>query len=161
MSIQGPWTVTFPPHFGAPASIRLGKLSFWTENSDPGVKFFSGTATYSTSFTVPSSALRVKHLVLHLSGVRDIARVRINGKPAGLTWAPPYNVDVTGTLHAGSNKLEIAVTNEWTNRILGDRSLPANQRILSGVPPSRFGPPPVLPDSGISGDITLLGEASR
>ena len=161
MTIQGPWTVTFPPHFGAPASIRLGKLSFWTESSDPGVKFFSGTATYSTTFTVPTSALRVKHLVLHLYDVRDIARVSINGKPAGLTWAPPYDVDVTGTLHAGSNKLEIAVTNEWTNRILGDRSLPANQRILSGVPPSRFGPPPVLPDSGIDGDITLLGEASR
>jgi hypothetical protein len=125
------------------------------------VKFFSGTATYSTSFAVAPSALRSKRLFLHLDDVRDIAQIRINGKAAGLTWAPPYDVDVSGTLHAGSNKLEIAVTNEWTNRILGDRSLPADQRILRGVPATRFGPPPALPDSGISGNVMLLGEDSR
>ena len=32
MTIQGPWTITFPPNFGAPANIRLDKLSFWTES---------------------------------------------------------------------------------------------------------------------------------
>jgi hypothetical protein len=161
MAIQGPWTVSFPPRFGAPPNIRLDKASFWTTSPEPGVKYFSGTATYSTTFTVTASALRAKHLLLHLDDVRDIAQIKVNGKTAGLTWAPPYDVDVTGTLHAGSNKLEIAVTNEWTNRILGDRNLPESQRILHGVPPSRFGPPPTLPESGISGNITLIGEASR
>ena len=160
-TISGQWTVTFPPHLGAPANIRLDRPAFWTQNSDPRVKFFSGTATYSTTFTVPASALRAKHLILHLDDVRDIAQIKINGKTDGLTWAPPYGVDVTSTLHAGSNKLEIAVTNEWTNRILGDRSLPADQRVLQGVPATRFGTPPVLPDSGISGNITLVSEASR
>ncbi len=161
MTIPGPWTVTFPPHLGAPTNIRLEKLNFWTANSDPGVKFFSGTATYSTIFTVPASALRVRHLTLHLDDLRDIAQIRINGKTAGLTWAPPYDINVTGTLHHGSNKLEIAVTNEWTNRIIGDRGLPANQRVLPGVPPARFGPPPALPDSGLSGNITLFSDATR
>jgi hypothetical protein len=161
MAIQGPWTVSFPPRFGAPPNIRLDKASFWTTSPEPGVKYFSGTATYSTTFNVPASALRAKHLLLHFDDVRDIAQIKVNGKTAGLTWAPPYDVDVTGTLHAGSNKLEIAVTNEWTNRILGDRNLPESQRILHGVPPSRFGPPPTLPESGISGNITLIGEASR
>jgi hypothetical protein len=158
MTIQGPRTVTFPPRHGAPTDVRLNTPSFWTENSDPGVKFFSGTATYSTTFTVTASALRAKRLFLHLDDVRDIAQIRINGKTAGLTWAPPYDVDVTDTLHSGSNKLEIAVTNEWTNRIIGDRSLPANQRVLPGVPPARFGPPPTVPESGINGNVTLLSE---
>jgi hypothetical protein len=161
MTIPGPWTVAFPPRLGAPTNIRLDKATFWTQNSDPGVKFFSGTATYSTTLTVPAATLRTRHLFLHLDDVRDIAQIRINGKTTGLTWAPPYDVDVTGTLHAGPNKLEIAVTNEWTNRILGDRSLPVTQRILSGVPPTRFGPPPALPESGIDGNVTLLSEASR
>jgi hypothetical protein len=125
------------------------------------VKFFSGTATYSTSFTVPASAVRARHLILHLDNVRDIAQIKVNGKTAGLIWTPPYDVDVTGALHSGSNKLEIAVTNEWTNRMLGDRSLPANQRILQGVPTARFGPQPALSDSGISGDITLLSDTPR
>ena len=161
MTIPGPWTVTFPPHLGAPTNIRLEKLDFWTANSDPGVKFFSGTATYSTTFAVPASTLRVRHLTLHLDDLRDIAQIRINGKTAGLAWAPPYDIDVTGTLHHGSNKLEIAVTNEWTNRIIGDRGLPANQRVLPGVPPIRFGPPPALPDSGLNGNITLFSDATR
>ena len=160
-SILGPWTVTFPPHLGAPSSIRLDKLTFWTDSSDPGVKFFSGTATYSASFAVPASAVRAKNLTLHIDNVRDIAQIKIDGKTAGLIWAPPYDLDVTGMLHVGSNKLEIAVTNEWTNRILGDRDLPANQRILQGVPTARFGPPPALPDSGISGNITLLSDAAQ
>ncbi len=160
-AIKGPWDVTFPPHLGAPTNIRLNKATFWTEDSNPGVKFFSGTATYSTTFTVPASQLRAKHVILHLDDVRDIAQVRINGKTAGLTWAPPYEVDVTGTLRPGSNKLEIAVTNEWTNRIIGDRSLSAAQHILPGVPAARFGPPPTLPESGIVGNITLLIDNSR
>ncbi len=155
-SILGPWTVTFPPRLGAPSSVRLDKLNFWTDSSDPGVKFFSGTATYSASFTAPASAVRAKRLILHIDNVRDIARIKINGKTTGLVWAPPYDIDVTGMLRAGANRVEIAVTNEWANRILGDRNLPANQRILQGVPTARFGPPPTLPESGISGNITLL-----
>jgi hypothetical protein len=99
--------------------------------------------------------------MVHLDDVRDIAQIKINGKEAGLVWAPPYDVDVTGALHAGSNRLEIAVTNEWTNRILGDRNLPPGQRILPGVPPTRFGPPPALADSGISGNVILLSEGTR
>jgi hypothetical protein len=161
MTIQGPWTATFPPHLGAPTDVRLDKPTFWTESPDPGVKFFSGTATYSTTFAAPTSALRAKHLTLHLTDVRDIAQIRINGKSTALAWAPPYDVDITGTLHPGSNKLEIAVTNEWTNRIIGDRTSPASQRVLPGVPPARFGPPPALSDSGLSGNITLLSDATR
>src|ERR1700761_1470530 len=161
MTIQGPWTVTFPPHFGAPAKIALATPAFWTKSSDPGVKFFSGTATYSTVFMVSASSLHAKRLTLDLNDVRDIAQVRINGKSTRLTWAPPYEVDVTGALHPGSNKLEIAVTNEWTNRIIGDRPLPASQRVLPGVPAAHFGPPPALSDSGLSGNITLLSDATR
>jgi hypothetical protein len=110
---------------------------------------------------VPTSALRARHLFLHLDDVHDIAQIRINGKATGITWAPPYDVDVTGTLHAGSNKLEIAVTNEWTNRIIGDRSLPTSQRILPSVPSARFGQPLALTESGISGNITFLSDADR
>ena len=161
LAIQGPWTLTFPPHLGAPATMRIDKPAFWTQNSDPGVRFFSGTATYATTFRVSASAIEARHLILHLDNVRDIAVIKINGKTAGLTWAPPYDIDVTGTVHPGFNKLEIAVTNEWTNRILGDRDLPPSQRVLPGVPPARFGPPPALPESGISGNITLVSETSR
>jgi len=94
--------------------------------------------------------------------VRDIAEVKVNGKAAGLVWAPPYRVDVTSELKPGANKLEIAVTNEWTNRQIGDRLLPADKHILSTPPPpvrpggGAFGYVPPLPESGLLGDVTFI-----
>src|SRR5262249_1659615 len=54
--LNGVWTLKFPPNLGAPASIQMPNLVSWTENSDPGVKYFSGTAQYSTVFTTPGSS---------------------------------------------------------------------------------------------------------
>ncbi len=153
-----PWTLTFPPHLGAPSRIQMARPAFWTQSADQGAKFFSGTATYSTTFNVPVAAIRAKRMFLHLDDVHDIAQVRVNGREAGLIWAPPYDVDITTLLHSGVNKLAIAVTNEWTNRIIGDRGLPPDQHILRGPIPPRFGPPVPLPDSGIAGGVTLIPE---
>jgi hypothetical protein len=131
-TLTGPWTLTFPPKWGAPASVQLPTLTSWTDSSVAGVKYFSGTATYSKTVTAPASWFQPgRHVYIDLGKVRDIAQVTVNGKSAGLTWAPPYRYDVTSVLHPGVNKLEIAVTNEWSNRQIGDRLLPADQRILA------------------------------
>lgn len=159
-TIHGPWLLTFPPKWGAPPSVQMAKLTSWTDSTDASVKYFSGTATYTKTITVPASALRAgQHVWLDLGTVRDIAQVKVNGKETGLVWAPPYRVDVTGALHAGANKLEIAVTNEWTNRQIGDRSLPKDKQILS-EPPSTgrgFGFGPQTPvESGLIGEVSLV-----
>jgi hypothetical protein len=161
-TISGPWTLTFPPHWGAPPSIQLPSLTSWTDSSNPGVKYFSGTATYSKTVQAPASWFRAgQHVWIDLGTVRDLAEVRINGRSAGLVWAPPYRIDITRFLHEGMNKLEIAVTNEWTNRQIGDRLLPADQRILApaGGPPGRaFRRPQVLPESGLIGEMSFFAE---
>lgn len=99
--------------------------------------------------------------------MRDIAEVKVNGRAMGQVWAPPSRIEVTKALKPGTNKLKIAVTNEWTNRIIGDRLLPAEERILSQpVVPARpgggggfgFGPQ-TPPESGLLGDVTIV--ASR
>lgn len=161
-TLHGPWTIDFPPHWGAPASVQLPTLVSWTANSNPGVKYFSGTATYVKDLNAPASWFRPgRHLYLDLGTVRDIAQVQVNGNPAGMVWAPPYKVDVTGSLKPGVNHLRIEVTNEWTNRILGDRPLPENQRILpDAFPPSGrrvffFGPREPQ-ESGLIGDVTVV-----
>src|SRR5207342_3337277 len=109
---------------------NLATLQPWTASDDPGVKYFSGTATYTTSFQAPNSGAKT---MLDLGTVNDIAEVSINGKSLGVLWKPPYQVDATGALKPGENELQIKVTNEWTNRIAGDRSLPAEKKILAPI----------------------------
>jgi hypothetical protein len=129
------------------------------------VKYFSGTATYTKTIQAPASWFRTgRHIWIDLGTIRDIAEVRVNGKSSGMVWAPPYRVDVTQALHPGTNKLEIAVTNEWTNRQIGDRLLPVDQRILAppGGSPSRpgsvFRRPQALPESGLIGNVNFFAE---
>ena len=80
----------------------------------------------------------------------------------GLVWAPPYTIDVTRGLHPGRNTLEIRVTNEWTNRIQGDRKLPMAEKALPAAAGIRHffssGTEP-LPESGLLGPVRLLHES--
>jgi len=159
VALRGPWTVTFPPLLGAPSSVQLTKLASWTESSDPGVRYFSGTARYATSFTLPAQAWHRssgERVVLHFDRVRDIAEAKVNGKLIGLLWAPPYDIDVTDAIRPGLNKIEVDVTNEWTNRLIGDRGLPETQRVLHSPVPARPGPGPSLQESGLIGDVSLV-----
>ncbi len=159
-TIDGPWTVSFPANLGAPAKITLQKLESWIANSDEGVKYFSGTATYTK--TVHASHRWFgpgQNIVLDLGAVNDLAEVSVNGRALGVLWKSPYQVDVTSALRPGPNQLEIKVTNEWTNRVIGDRSAPANKKVLAESPPA-FGPPPTLKDSGLLGPVTLVRSRS-
>jgi hypothetical protein len=113
------WSLVFPSGWGAPASIDVNKFQSWTESIDPGVRYFSGTATYST--TINLSALPSGHpLWLRMGDAREIATVRVNGADAGTVWRAPYAVRVDELLHAGQNTIEIDVSNLWPNRIIGD-----------------------------------------
>ena len=49
--IRGSWRVTFPLNLGAPAEVTLPQLISLDQHSEPGVKYFSGTATYHNTFT--------------------------------------------------------------------------------------------------------------
>jgi hypothetical protein len=51
------------------------------------------------------------------------------------------------------------VTNEWTNRQIGDRSLPVDKQILSEPPTTGRGfgfGPQTPPESGLLGDVTFV-----
>lgn len=157
IAFQGPWAVSFSGP-GAPRSTTLLSDHSWTESDDASLKYFSGTATYTRSFNVAAEWLHAgTHLVLDLGKVGDMAEVKVNGKTAGVVWAPPYRVDVTAMLKPHANRLEIAVTNEFTNRILGDRLLPEEKRVLGTAAriPIMFGGPKEPLPSGLLGDVTL------
>jgi hypothetical protein len=122
--IAGPWDLRFPPKWGAPERVTLDKLVSWSEHADPGVKYFSGTATYTKTITVPRETIgKDRRIYLDLGKVKVMATVKLNGQDLGILWKPPYRVDVTGALKAGDNTLEIGVTNLWINRMIGDEEL--------------------------------------
>jgi hypothetical protein len=155
------WEVRFEANLGAPPNLHLAKLVPWSAQPDDGVKYFSGTATYTKSIQAPREWFRDgAALTLDLGRVGDLAEVTINGRSLGLLWHPPYELDVSGALRPGDNVIEIKVTNEWTNRLTGDRVMPADKRVLgeASVLPAGARPPPAqpLPESGLIGPVRLL-----
>jgi hypothetical protein len=166
-TVSGPWSVSFPPNLGAPAKVQLPKLEPWTANSDDGVKYFSGIATYTKTVLAPQTWFRPGAKVwLDLGTVKDLVEVAVNGKALGTLWKPPYQVDVTGVLKPGANRLELPPTNQWTNRQMGDRLLPADKRILApaggmmGGGGGRGGPQTPA-ESGLIGPVTVVSVRSR
>lgn len=161
-TVDGPWDVTFPANLGAPEKIQLADLESWTAHADSGVKYFSGTATYTTTMQVPQDWFQSRaRLMLDLGTVHDVAEVSVNGEWFATLWKPPYQVDVTEALEPGANRLEIRVTNQWTNRQMGDRLAPPDEKVLD-TPAFPFGPmggprgrTPEPPASGLLGPVTI------
>ena len=131
-SVDGPWEVRFPPSRGAPERVTLPALVSLHLHDDPGVRFFSGTATWSADFRIPrvpglaaAGQPGGRRVYLDLGQVEVIARVRVNGSDLGTLWARPFRVDITGALRDGAhNRLEVEVTSLWPNRLIGDEQLP-------------------------------------
>jgi hypothetical protein len=157
VELDGNWTVTFEPGRGAPAGLSLSSLASWTTNADPGVKYFSGTATYRQRFTAPAG-WRGSRVRLDLGSLWAIGEVRLNGKPLGVVWTPPFAVDCTSALRDGANDLVVEITNTWFNRLAGDARIPAEHRLTRTNTTNSGGRPwselePV--DSGLFGPVRL------
>jgi hypothetical protein len=155
--LSGPWTVHFDPKWGGPESAQFDQLVSWTTRPEPGIKFYSGTATYEKTFDLPPSAIgkRQSPIFLNLGNVRELAEVKVNGKSCGITWAPPFRVEVTGAVKPGANKLEIEVVNFWPNRIIGDASLPPEQRLTKTNIRKLTANTPLM-ESGLFGPVQIL-----
>lgn len=152
--VRGPWNVGFQANRGAPAQARFDALSSWTTSSEPGIRYFSGTATYATSFNAPRDWLaKNARLRLDLGDVKNIAEVSVNNKVVGVAWKAPFVVDVTDAIESGSNRLEIKVTNLWPNRMIGDKQPGAQQIAFATFDPFKADSP-LLP-SGLLGPVVL------
>ena len=125
LALEGPWDLTFPKGWGAPERVTLPQFISWSEHSNPGVKYFSGTATYHRNFEIMKTMLAAdRAFCLDLGRVEVIAQVKLNGRDLGILWKPPFCADITDALRAGINDLEVSVVNLWVNRLIGDEQLP-------------------------------------
>ena len=120
--LQGPWTISFPPGWGAPSSITMTNLQSWTDSTILGVRYFSGTATYQNTIEIaPESLDKNQEIWLDLGDVREVATVSVNGKELRTLWHAPFTLRIDSALHPGDNVLSIKVTNLWPNRLIGDQ----------------------------------------
>ena len=131
MEIGGEWNLAFPYKEDAAGLhdliVPFPRLMSWSLHEDPTVKYFSGTATYRKQVTVPADFISPdRRCFLDLGKVMNLAAIKINGRKLAVLWHPPYRMDITDALKPGVNALEIAVTNTWHNRLIGDEQEPAD-----------------------------------
>jgi hypothetical protein len=154
LPVKTPWTLSFPPGWGAPSEIRLAKLDSWTKSQTEGIRCFSGTATYSTQFDLPAQLPAHASIQVDFGDVRETARVSLNGKEVGVLWKNPFTIDVTSAAVPGTNALSIQVTNLWPNRLIGDQSLPQDKRFTQTNITKFTAKSPLLP-SGLLGPVSV------
>ncbi len=131
-TLDGEWTLEFEnKEFGPSEPLQLTHLVDWTESVDEKIKYYSGTATYKTGFTLDE--LPEGELLLNLGEVGVMARVTLNGAELGVSWIAPFRVNTKDRLVAGRNQLEVEVVNVWRNRMVGDLELPESERFTTST----------------------------
>jgi hypothetical protein len=152
--IEGKWTVNFQPERLAPKAVQWDELIDWTTSQEPGIKYFSGTATYSIQFEMAKAA--GGDFWLDLGKTCVVGEVSIDDRDLGTAWTFPFRVKVPGQLLTkGSHKLQIKVTNVWNNRLVGDQFLPEEKRITRTNVQTKDKNSPLVP-SGLLGPVTLV-----
>jgi hypothetical protein len=152
--LGGSWQVEFQAERGAPATATFDSLMDFRNNPDPGIRYFSGIATYSKEVQVPVDMVG-KQLWLDLGQVYNLAEVWVNGKLAGTTWKPPYRVDISSFVAAGTNKIEIRSVNLWVNRLIGDAQPGVENKITLTTRNFYRADSPLVP-SGLIGPVQIL-----
>ncbi len=175
IDLTADWKVSFNE---ANQNILMVKLHSWSD--DPELKYYSGQASYMKSFELSAADLSSQvnaildfgagvpveepnplpehSMKAYLEGpVREAAEVYVNGQRTGCVWRPPYQLDVTKFLRAGTNDLRIEVSNTAINSLAG-QALPSyrllNERYGQRFTPQDMGGLQLLP-SGILGDLQL------
>jgi hypothetical protein len=154
-AIANSWKVTFPAGWGISETVQLKELKPWKdlELSAEG-KAFSGTASYTTTFTM-NKVNKGVHYVLDLGNVDMAASVTINGIEVGRLLASPYQIDLNNAIRQGVNTLKINVTSTWFNRLVFDAGQPEDKRktwTIAG--PDKNSP---LRASGLIGPVSIQG----
>ena len=111
-----PWGISFVE---SGLVLESRQLFDWSQHEDDRIRYFSGHARYTTTWELKKNQVPQGRAWLSLPNVKDIAHVWINGKDCGIAWTAPYEVEITGALQKGKNKIEIEVVNTWHNALRG------------------------------------------
>ncbi|GAA5128443.1 hypothetical protein GCM10023320_47370 [Pseudonocardia adelaidensis] len=153
------WTVAYGD---APDARREVAVPHRWED-DPERADFSGGATYETTVVLTADRLGGT-VLLDLGPVRtassdaageagirgksfraevdapvgDVAQVVVNGDDRGWAWAPPYTVDITGSLRPGENTIAVRVLNTGLGALRAATDLDATVAAVTRAYGRRF-----------------------
>ncbi len=123
--VDGAWDVKFNIAQGYGGTEKFKTLIDWKDYPKDSIKYYSGTATYYKTINIPADFIKKENsYLLDLGDVSIVAQVKLNGNDLGVLWIPPFTTDITKYFKAGENKLEIQLTNQWSNRLIGDERYP-------------------------------------
>lgn len=151
--LEGTWQLTVP---GRPTVAMAPHPRLWTEFDES--TSFSGIGTYRLELDLTVDQLGADHLVLDLGTVRDLARVTVNGADCGITWTPPFRVDVTAAVRAGGNLVLVEVATPWRNRLIAEAGAPSGD-ILAPMT-AVFEPTADPLPAGLAGPVVLHSEST-
>jgi hypothetical protein len=144
LPLSGDWQIAY----GTEPAQSVNLPHIW--ENEPGRQHYSGAATYTTTINLGSIELDAvegralidfgdcevyggsstagdmvgpSYRVAVRGPVGEVARVRINGIDCGISWAPPYRVEITGALRSGTNDIEIIVYNTAANALAADEHI--------------------------------------
>ena len=110
------WDVTFRENG---EHVKTRQLFDWSQSDNDRIRYFSGHARYTTTFTMKKQDIKHATWWLRLPGLKDVAHVWLNGVDLGIAWTDPYQLELGKHLHKGKNLLEIEVVNTWHNALRG------------------------------------------
>jgi hypothetical protein len=144
LPLSSDWQVAYDSEPAQPVNLP----HVW--ENEPGRQHYSGAATYTTTIDLGSIELDAvegrplidfgdcevyggsstaddmvgpSYRVAVRGPVGEVAQVRINGIDCGISWAPPYRVEITGGLRSGTNDIEIIVYNTAANALAADEHI--------------------------------------
>lgn len=119
------WNVEFLKSYGYDSTVHFSKLYDWSISDNKDIKYYSGTAIYRKLLNVDKNSLSLSNeAILDLGEIHIAAEVYVNNKLVCLKWMPPFTMNIYDYLKSGENEIEIHVTNQWTNRLIGDERYP-------------------------------------
>lgn len=147
------WTLQFDTLRGGPRQpLHLDSLVSWTALADTMLHYYSGTATYTTTFNNPG--VGSNSLLIRFDSIQNIATVIVNGVDCGTLWTYPYQLKISGDiLKPFNNTISVMVTNTWANRLIGDQRKPEKDRITWTTAPFRAGNQ--VHPAGLIGNVVL------
>ncbi|WP_298495921.1 glycosyl hydrolase [uncultured Algibacter sp.] len=126
--LKNPFTVDFSnKEIGPKEPIVFNALEDWSKSENEQIKYYSGTATYTTTFSIDKLS-KNKEFYLNLGKLSVMARVKLNGKDMGGLWIAPYRLNISEALKKGENQLEIEVVNLWRNQLIKDKQRSENEK---------------------------------